>query len=70
MTSKTYNVYCDQSGQLQKDQIPVMVIGAVWCPKEKVFDVAKESAATIILWHWIIKVCLTALRFKLQQRIP
>jgi len=29
----TYNVYCDESCHLEQDNIPVMVLGAVWCPK-------------------------------------
>ena len=31
----TYNVYCDESCHLENDRINVMVLGAVWCPKEK-----------------------------------
>lgn len=27
------NVYCDESCHLERDGIPTMVIGAVWCPK-------------------------------------
>lgn len=36
-----YNVYCDESCHLQNDTSPVMILGAVLCPKEekkKVFD--------------------------------
>jgi hypothetical protein len=29
----TYNVYCDESCHLEQDHIPVMVLGAVWCPQ-------------------------------------
>jgi len=29
--TKTYNVYCDESCHLEHDEIPVMVIGAIWC---------------------------------------
>jgi Protein of unknown function (DUF3800) len=29
-----YNVFCDESCHLENDKIPVMVLGAVWCPKE------------------------------------
>jgi len=28
-----YNIFCDESCHLEHDQIPVMVLGAVWCPK-------------------------------------
>ena len=30
-----YNVYCDESCHLQKDNSPVMVLGAMYAPKEK-----------------------------------
>jgi len=30
-----YNIYCDESCHLEKDQQKVMVLGAVWCPLEK-----------------------------------
>ncbi|MDP2756484.1 MAG: DUF3800 domain-containing protein [Desulfurivibrionaceae bacterium] len=30
----TYNVYCDESCHLEQDHIPVMVLGAVWCPQD------------------------------------
>jgi hypothetical protein len=29
------NVYCDESCHLENDLIPVMVLGAIWCPAEK-----------------------------------
>jgi hypothetical protein len=29
------NVYCDESCHLENDHIPVMVLGAVWCPADK-----------------------------------
>lgn len=29
-----YNIYCDESCHLENDKIPVMVLGAVWCPKD------------------------------------
>ena len=32
----TYNVYCDESCHLEHDHLNVMVLGAVWCPKESV----------------------------------
>ena len=35
-----YNVYCDESGHLEHDQIPVMVLGAVWCPLDKTAEIA------------------------------
>ena len=38
--SQIYNIYCDESCHLEHDRIPVMVLGAVWCPLEK----TRESA--------------------------
>lgn len=40
--SDIYNVYCDESCHLEHDRQPVMVLGAVWCPLEKVKDSAKR----------------------------
>lgn len=40
MPRAIYNVYCDESCHLENDRSPVMVLGAVWCPLEKV----RESA--------------------------
>lgn len=34
-----FNVYCDESCHLEHDGINVMVLGAVWCPHEKVREV-------------------------------
>jgi hypothetical protein len=31
----SYNVYCDESCHLEKDDSKSMVLGAVWCPEEK-----------------------------------
>ena len=30
-----YNFYCDESCHLEHDNSNVMVLGGVWCPKEK-----------------------------------
>jgi len=38
--SQVYNVYCDESGHLEHDGLPVMVLGAVWCPLEKVPEIS------------------------------
>jgi hypothetical protein len=32
---KVINVYCDESCHLENDHIPVMVLGALWCPADK-----------------------------------
>jgi hypothetical protein len=41
--AEIYNIYCDESCHLENDHIPVMVLGAVWCPEEK----AREIAAAL-----------------------
>lgn len=33
---ETFNVYCDESCHLENDQQRVMILGAIWCPLEKV----------------------------------
>ena len=30
--AELFNVYCDESCHLENDRIPIMVLGAVWCP--------------------------------------
>jgi hypothetical protein len=30
-----YSIYCDESGHLQNDRIPVMTLGALWCPSDQ-----------------------------------
>ena len=37
---RTYNIYCDESCHLENDRQPVMVLGAVWCPKSKRREIA------------------------------
>ncbi|MCF0118029.1 MAG: DUF3800 domain-containing protein, partial [Bacilli bacterium] len=36
------NVYCDESCHLEHDNSNIMVLGGVWCPKEKVHDINNE----------------------------
>ena len=36
------NIYCDESCHLERDHIPVMVIGAVWCPSSAVRDITLD----------------------------
>lgn len=38
-----FHIYCDESAHLEHDHLPVMVLGAVWCPAEKV----RESAVRL-----------------------
>jgi hypothetical protein len=37
--SNIFNIYCDESCHLEHDHIPVMVLGAVWCPLAKVQEI-------------------------------
>jgi hypothetical protein len=37
---QTYNLYCDESCHLEHDKQRAMVLGAVWCPEDKVRAVA------------------------------
>ena len=39
-TRLAYNVYCDESCHLENDGLPVMVLGAVWCPIERVHGIS------------------------------
>lgn len=36
------NIYCDESGHLEKSPINVMVLGAVWCPTTKAAEIAQR----------------------------
>lgn len=36
----TYNIYCDESCHMEHDHQGVMVLGAVWCPLEKVKEIS------------------------------
>lgn len=38
----TFNVYCDESCHLEKDHQKVMVLGALWCPKEKTPEIFRQ----------------------------
>ena len=38
----TYNIYCDESCHLEHDRFPIMLLGAVWCPLDKVKSISKE----------------------------
>jgi hypothetical protein len=41
-TTMIYNVYCDESGHLENDHKPFMVLGAVWCAVDKVRESAER----------------------------
>ncbi|GER81358.1 MAG: hypothetical protein JETCAE02_01370 [Anaerolineaceae bacterium] len=38
--SEIFNIYCDESCHLENDRLPIMVLGAVWCPLEKRREIA------------------------------
>lgn len=38
----TYNIYCDESCHLEHDQQKAMVLGAIWCPQEKVKEISQR----------------------------
>ena len=38
--SQIYNIYCDESSHLENDRQSIMVLGAVWCPLEKVREIS------------------------------
>ena len=40
--SQTYNVYCDESCHLENDGKAVMVLGGVWCERDKVRDISRR----------------------------
>lgn len=39
---EVYNIYCDESCHLEKDQCKVMSLGAVWCKKAKTKEIAER----------------------------
>jgi len=43
--SELYNIYCDESCHLEHDGQPVMLLGAVWCPKDEAGKLAAELQA-------------------------
>lgn len=43
--NQLFNVYCDESCHLEQDNIPVMVLGAVWCPKNISEKIARDIRA-------------------------
>ena len=40
--SQIYNIYCDESCHLENDHQQVMVLGAVWCSKEKTREIMQR----------------------------
>ena len=37
-----YNIYCDETCHLEHDGINDMVLGAVWCPQEKLHEISQR----------------------------
>lgn len=37
-----YNVYCDETCHLEHDGINVMVLGAIWCPQDKIKEINRR----------------------------
>lgn len=42
MTAEVFNIYCDESCHLEHDRIPVMVLGALWCPAHRAAAIARR----------------------------
>jgi hypothetical protein len=42
MLKSDYNIYCDESCHLENDNIPPMVLGAIWCPTFKKKEITKR----------------------------
>ena len=40
-----FNIYCDESCHLEHDGQPIMLLGAVWCPKKEAGKLASELKA-------------------------
>lgn len=39
---ETYNIYCDESCHLENDRQPIMVLGAIWCPRDRAREIAEQ----------------------------
>jgi hypothetical protein len=47
----TINIYCDESCHLEHDSLPVMLLGAIWCPTPEVSRLSKEIQAIKVQHH-------------------
>lgn len=47
----TINIYCDESCHLEHDNLPVMLLGAIWCPASEVSRLSKEIQAMKVRHH-------------------
>jgi hypothetical protein len=48
MTQEVFNIYCDESGHLERDDVPVMVLGAVWCRASAAQSLARRIRDIVI----------------------
>jgi hypothetical protein len=39
-----YNIYCDESCHLEHDRLPIMALGAIWCPESEHIRLGQEMA--------------------------
>jgi hypothetical protein len=71
--AEAFNIYCDESCHMEHDHQKAMVLGAVWCPREKVREIcvrireikARYGLATDFEIKWT-KVSPAAVRFYLD----
>lgn len=40
--SQIYNIYCDESGHLERGAPSVMILGAIWCPVDKTREITSR----------------------------
>lgn len=45
LMNQTFNIYCDESCHLENDHQQAMVLGAIWCPLEKIKEINKQIHA-------------------------
>jgi hypothetical protein len=71
--SENYNIYCDESCHLENDGIPVMVLGAVWCPvnsarsiAERIRELKKKNGLNHYFESKWIKISQAKLQFYLD----
>jgi len=57
-----FNIYCDESCHLENDRLPVMVLGAVWCPVDRVQEISERLREIKSKHHVLSKKELSGLR--------
>ncbi len=48
---KTYSIYCDESCHLEHDELPVMLLGAIWCPISMIHEHTKKIRKIKETWN-------------------